>query len=82
MPGGKPSRAVRAPRAYVKPALAEQCHEAGAVVQLEVVDFLVARSRFPVVAGYRFMHISNGGYSPRNPGLNMSSLILGVRYRR
>lgn len=43
---------------------------------------LFPQSRFPVLAGYRFMHLSNGGYSPRNPGLNMSSLILGVRYQR
>jgi hypothetical protein len=29
--------------------------------------------------GYRFQHISNGGYSPRNPGVNVSSVVLGVR---
>lgn len=34
------------------------------------------------VVGYRFMHISNGGYAPRNPGLNINSLILGARVRR
>jgi opacity protein-like surface antigen len=43
---------------------------------------LLPQSRFPIIAGYRFMHLSNGGYSPRNPGLNLSSVILGVRYRR
>lgn len=39
-------------------------------------------SRFPIIAGYRFMHVSNGGYSPRNPGLNFSTLVLGVQVRR
>jgi hypothetical protein len=36
-------------------------------------------TRTPIVAGYRFEHISNGGYSPRNPGLNVSALVFGVR---
>jgi hypothetical protein len=35
-----------------------------------------------LIVGYRFMHISNGGYAPRNPGLNVNSLVLGVRVRR
>ena len=43
---------------------------------------LMPRARFPLTAGYRFSHISNGGYSPRNPGINVSSLTLGVRLRR
>lgn len=43
---------------------------------------LMPQARFPLIAGYRFLHISNGGYSPRNPGLNISSVILGVRWRR
>ncbi len=38
-------------------------------------------SRTPLMIGYRFMHISNGGYSPRNPGLNVSALVVGVRLR-
>ena len=42
---------------------------------------LAPQSRLPLVVGYRFQHISNGGYSPRNPGLNMSSLVLGLRIR-
>ncbi len=42
---------------------------------------LLPQSRFPVIAGYRFQHVSNGGYAPRNPGLNFSSVILGVRLR-
>ncbi|HYK00845.1 MAG TPA: acyloxyacyl hydrolase [Thermoanaerobaculia bacterium] len=41
---------------------------------------LMPRSRFPLIAGYRFQHVSNGGYGPRNPGLNFSSLILGVKF--
>jgi hypothetical protein len=40
-----------------------------------------ARGRFPIMAGARFAHISNGGYSPRNPGLNMSTAVLGVQLR-
>lgn len=42
---------------------------------------LLPRSRYPVMLGYRFLHISNGGYSPRNPGLNVSGVILGLRLR-
>ncbi len=40
---------------------------------------LLPHARTPLVAGYRFQHISNGGYAPRNPGLNVSSFVLGVR---
>lgn len=43
---------------------------------------LMPRARFPLVAGYRFHHISNGGYSPRNPGVNVSSVTLGLRLCR
>jgi hypothetical protein len=43
---------------------------------------LLPRSRFPIIAGYRFSHVSNGGYSPRNPGLNFSSVIVGVQIRK
>lgn len=43
---------------------------------------LMPNARTPLIAGYRFQHISNGGYSPRNPGLNVSSFVLGVRWRR
>lgn len=42
---------------------------------------LMPRARFPVIVGYRFLHVSNGGYSPRNPGLDISSVIVGVRVR-
>ena len=50
------------------------------VSQLGVGVVLMPRSRYPIVAGYRFQHVSNGGYAPRNPGLNFSSLILGIRF--
>lgn len=40
-----------------------------------------ATGRVPLFAGYRFMHISNGGYAPRNPGLNVSAAIVGVQLR-
>jgi hypothetical protein len=33
------------------------------------------------VLGYRFAHISNGGYAPRNPGLNINSIMIGTRLR-
>ncbi len=37
------------------------------------------RSRFPLFTAYRFSHISNGGFAPRNPGINVYSLIVGTR---
>ena len=40
-----------------------------------------ARGRFPLFAAYRVMHISNGGYAPRNPGLNVGAAVLGVQLR-
>ena len=40
-----------------------------------------AGGHYPIVAGYRLTHISNGGYAPRNPGLNVSSILIGVRVR-
>lgn len=40
-----------------------------------------ANGRLPIIAGYRFMHISNGGYSPRNPGLGVSAAVIGVQLR-
>lgn len=42
---------------------------------------LMPQSRFPVILGFRFAHISNGGYAPRNPGLNISSLVIGTRIK-
>ena len=43
---------------------------------------LFPQSRAGLIVGYRFGHISNGGYAPRNPGLNVSSLVIGIRTRR
>ncbi|HEV7764945.1 MAG TPA: acyloxyacyl hydrolase [Thermoanaerobaculia bacterium] len=43
---------------------------------------LMPRARFPLMIGYRFMHLSNGGYSPRNPGFNVSMIVAGVQVRR
>lgn len=42
---------------------------------------LNAQGRLPVILGYQFMHISNGGYAPRNPGLNVSAAVVGVQLR-
>lgn len=42
---------------------------------------LFPQSRAGIIVGYRFGHISNGGYAPRNPGLNVSSLVIGIRTR-
>lgn len=47
--------------------------------QFGVGTVLFPRGRTSIVLGYRFGHISNGGYAPRNPGLNVSSVVLGVR---
>jgi hypothetical protein len=33
------------------------------------------------VIGYRMAHISNGGYAPRNPGLNIHTIVFGTRIR-
>jgi hypothetical protein len=43
---------------------------------------LMPRARFPVMLGYRFQHLSNGGYSPRNPGFNISTIVVAVQVRR
>ncbi|HYO75856.1 MAG TPA: acyloxyacyl hydrolase [Thermoanaerobaculia bacterium] len=51
------------------------------VTQFGAGIVLMPASRTPVVLGYRLNHISNGGYAPRNPGLNVSSLVLGIRWR-
>ena len=40
-----------------------------------------AGGRFPFFAGYRVMHVSNGGYAPRNPGLNFGAALVGVQLR-
>jgi len=43
---------------------------------------LFARSRMPLHVGYRFSHISNGGTTGRNPGLQVHQAIIGVRVKR
>jgi hypothetical protein len=43
---------------------------------------LMPRARLPLLLGYRFAHLSNGGYSPRNPGFNISEIVMGVQLRR
>jgi hypothetical protein len=40
---------------------------------------LFAQSRTPLRIGYRFSHISNGGLTGRNPGINVHSILIGVR---
>ncbi len=47
--------------------------------QFNLGVILRPQSRFPLRAGYRFSHISNGGITGRNPGLNVHSLFLGIR---
>lgn len=49
--------------------------------QLGAGAVLWPRNRVSMLVGYRFSHISNGGYAPRNPGLNVSSLVIGTRIR-
>jgi hypothetical protein len=38
------------------------------------------RGRIAPTVGYRFSHVSNGGYSPRNPGINVNSVVAGLRF--
>lgn len=52
------------------------------ITQLGAGVTLLPDRPFSLIAGYRFQHISNGGYAPRNPGLNVHSVVLGVRVRR
>jgi hypothetical protein len=42
---------------------------------------ILPEHRFAWIAGYRFLHISNGGYAPRNPGLNINAVVVGMRVR-
>ncbi|MCU1346990.1 MAG: Lipid 3-O-deacylase-related protein [Acidobacteria bacterium] len=42
---------------------------------------LGANSSRPLLVGYRFAHISNGGITPRNPGINVHSFWVGTRVR-
>lgn len=43
---------------------------------------VLAGRRISPTIGYRFQHISNGGYAPRNPGLNLNAALLGLRFSR
>ena len=43
---------------------------------------LFAQSRMPIHVGYRFSHISNGGTTGRNPGLQVHQAVIGVRVKR
>jgi hypothetical protein len=52
------------------------------VTQFGAGVVLMPRARFPVLAGYRFQHLSNGGYSPRNPGFNISTIVVGLQVKR
>lgn len=52
------------------------------ITQLGAGVTLMPERPISLVAGYRYQHISNGGYAPRNPGLNVHSVVLGVRVRR
>ncbi len=47
--------------------------------QLGLGVILFPRSRTPLHVGYRFSHISNGGLTGRNPGLNVHSIVAGTR---
>ncbi|HVR40049.1 MAG TPA: acyloxyacyl hydrolase [Thermoanaerobaculia bacterium] len=38
--------------------------------------------RIAMILGWRFSHISNAGYAPRNPGLNVNSIVIGAQLRR
>ncbi len=50
--------------------------------QLGLGVILFANQRWPILAGYRFEHISNGGFTGRNPGLDVHTVFLGTTIRR
>lgn len=50
--------------------------------QLGAGVVLMPRAKFPLLVGYRYQHLSNGGYSPRNPGFNISAIVVGLQIRR
>jgi hypothetical protein len=50
--------------------------------QLGVGAMLFPDARLPIYAGYRFSHISNGGLTGRNPGLNVNGFFVGARVMR
>jgi hypothetical protein len=37
--------------------------------------------KWPLRIGYQFAHISNGGITSRNPGLNVNALLIGTRVK-
>ncbi len=39
-----------------------------------------AGTRWTIVAGWRWLHVSNGNFGEHNPGVNFSLLIFGGRY--
>jgi hypothetical protein len=50
--------------------------------QLGVGATLFANSRWPLMAGYRFAHISNGGLTGRNPGLDVHMVFVGTTLKK
>ena len=50
--------------------------------QLGLGVVLFPNARMPLYAGYRFHHISNGGLTGRNPGLNVNGFFIGTNLRR
>jgi hypothetical protein len=46
------------------------------------VGFLFPRDHASLLVGYRFAHVSNGGYAPLNSGLNIHMLTVGTRWGR
>jgi hypothetical protein len=49
--------------------------------QLGLGVALFPDARSPLYVGYRFFHISNGGATGRNPGLNVNGFFIGTRVR-
>jgi hypothetical protein len=49
--------------------------------QLGLGVVIFPNARMPLFAGYRFFHISNGGLTGRNPGLNVNGFFIGTRVR-
>jgi hypothetical protein len=49
--------------------------------QLGLGVALFPNTRLPLYVGYRFFHISNGGLTGRNPGLNVNGFFVGTRVR-
>ena len=50
--------------------------------QLGVGVTLFATSRWPLLAGYRFEHISNNGFTERNPKLDVHTVFFGTTLHR